>query len=40
MQKYRHPELDDASVDGLIRYFQLDSYAELMKFLKLEESDG
>jgi len=38
LQKYRHPELDDASVDGLIRYFQLDSYAELVKFLKMNRS--
>ena len=33
MQKYRHPELDDASIDGLMKYFQIDSYAMLLEFL-------
>ena len=40
MQKYNHPELDDASVDGLIRYYRLDSYSELVQFLKLDTGGG
>lgn len=39
MQKYSHPELDDASVEALMKYFQMDSYEDLMKFLKLDAAD-
>jgi hypothetical protein len=33
-QKYHHPELDDASVEGLMKYFGFESYSELVQFLK------
>jgi hypothetical protein len=32
--KYNHPELDDASVDSLMKYFHFESYSDLLHFLK------
>jgi hypothetical protein len=34
LRKYPHPELDDATVDGLMKYFQIKSYPMLLKFLE------
>jgi hypothetical protein len=38
-RKYGHPDYSDGQVDGLMHYFQLDTYAELLYFLKKCRSD-
>jgi hypothetical protein len=32
-RKYGDPEYDDKTVEGLMRYFKFDTYAELLSFL-------
>ena len=32
-KKYRHSEYEDVQVDGLMRYFRFENYAELKWFL-------
>ncbi len=32
-RKYGDPEYDDKTIEALMRYFKIDSYAELLEFL-------
>jgi len=38
-EKYRHSEYEDVQIDGLVRYFGLESYSELKWFLRGVKKD-
>lgn len=37
--KYRHPEYDDKEIEGMMRYFHLHSYSDLLQLLKNMRKD-
>jgi hypothetical protein len=38
-EKYKHSEYEDMQIDGLVRYFRLESYSELKWFLRGVKKD-
>jgi hypothetical protein len=38
-KKYRHPDFDDSTIEGLMRYFRFASYGELRWFLNSVSGD-
>ena len=37
--KYCHPEYSDGEIDGLMRYFRLDTYIDFLEFMRRHKKD-